>query len=254
MDVYYGCWDYILSSKTLGSRILTHGQCTHARLGPTRYKCTHSTSTHMTRGCGRVPHIHPRTRRAAHPHVRVKQHARNAPDSSLKITQGSRRKMRPAVRESGVYERPCKAARGVRVIGRPRTFRRPKNRPYPRGPIGESNPTASSHTGDGAPVRARIKAVSVHTRCAWRPGGEDRRRGAESLSLRAMPPPGRHRQRAVHCHTWMKCQGNERTEPVQAPTFPNTLGSGASSRRTADRHPVGVNNRVSRNSKRSLLP
>ena len=71
-------------------------------------------------------------------------------------------------------EGPCKAARGVRVLGRPRTFRRPKNRPSPREPIGESNPTASSHTGDGAPARARMRAASVHTRCAWRPGGEDR--------------------------------------------------------------------------------
>ena len=101
-------------------------------------------------------------------------------------TQGSRQKMRHAVRESGVYEGPCKAARGVRVLGRPRTFRHPKNRPSPREPIGESNPTASSHTGDGAPARARMRAASVHTRCAWRPGGEDRatkKRAVRVLSI-----------------------------------------------------------------------
>jgi len=69
---------------------------------------------------------------------------------------------------------PCKAARGVRILGRPRTFRRPKYRPSPRGPTGESNPTASSHTGDGAPARASLRVASVHTRCVWRRGGDYR--------------------------------------------------------------------------------
>ena len=94
--------------------------------------------------------------------------------SSLKLKGVGKKCDMQCARAVYMNEGPCKAARGVRVLGRPRTFRRPQNRPSPREPIGESNPTASSHTGDGAPARARMRAASVHTRCAWRPGGEDR--------------------------------------------------------------------------------
>ena len=122
---------------------------------------------------GRVPHTHPRTRRAAHAHVRIESHARYAPGLSPTF-EGQSEKCDLWCARRVDMRVPCKAARGVRILGRPRTFRRPKYRPSPRGPTGESNPTASSHTGDGAPARASLRVASVHTQCAWRRGGDYR--------------------------------------------------------------------------------